>query len=167
MDVERHKACELVDAIREALLAEGAPSRRHTQWVWHLEAGDLVPDYAVAPFYGIRVGAVSVTDEQFDRMGLKVKVDVGAYVDLAAAASGQRETGMAPRAPAARVGVLDLVWAAFQVLRGRGLANWGYVRTLGESETVALADAEGAPTGLVRRALLVEYALGVEFDPRT
>lgn len=158
MTPERHPVCGLVDALTAAMLDADAPSRRLAARVYHLEDEDLVPEEVPPPFYGIVVLASEVTDEQAERIARRYEVRVAAYQALAAPAPGGRETGLAPRDTPARMGVLDLLWAAHQVVRGRGFGAWGYVRSLGETATQAITAPDGAITGLVRRSLRLQYA---------
>jgi len=167
VDAERHPAADLVERIAEALLAADAPSRRYSPRVYHLDDPRLVPEEAQGPFYGITVGQAAVTDEQADRLALRYEVQVGAYQYMVAPAPGGREAGLKPHAPAARVGVLDLVWAAHQVLRGRGLGEWAWAKSLGETASEALVSPDGETlSGWVRRALRIQYAVASEFEPQ-
>jgi len=155
---ERHPVCGLVDALAAALLDDEAPSRRYTTRIYHVEDENLVPAESLPPFYGIVVLGSEVTDEQVDRIARRYEVRIVAYQQLAAPEPGGRQTGLVPRDTPARAGVLDLLWAAHQVVRGRGFGSWGYVRSLGETATQAITAPDGAVTGLVRRSLRLQYA---------
>ena len=168
MTQQSHPLSGLADEIAEALRAPDAPAREYAHRVYVLEDLSLLPEEAQAPFYGVRIAGSAATDEQADRIAQGYGVEVWAFQDLRAPVLGGAQTGLAPKAPAARVGVLDLAWAAFRTLRGRGFGEWGLLRFAGETETQAVVSEGGERlVGWVRRGIRFTYKHACDFDPET
>jgi hypothetical protein len=167
-EVERHPVALVVEALVAALLAETAPTRAYSKTVYVLDDRNLVPEEAPTPFFGIFVGTGVQSSRTADDQSWTWPIDVAAYQVLEAPAPGGRQTGLAPHAPPARAGLLDLAWAVNRTLRGRGLgAKWGTLEILGDgpSEAVLAVDQESA-SALVRRAVKLEFSWQGSFTDR-
>jgi hypothetical protein len=165
---ERHPVALLIDALVAALLADDAPTRAFSRTVFVLDDRNLVPEEAPVPFFGIFVGVGVQSVRTPDDQSWTWPIDVAAYQVLEAPAPGGRQTGLAPHAPAARAGLLDLAWAVNRTLRGRGLGSkWGTLEVLGDgpSEAVLPVDQESA-SALVRRAVKLEFSWQGSFTER-
>ena len=165
---EAHPVEGLADEIAEALRAADSPAREYAHRVYALEDLSLLPEEAQAPFYGVRIAASSPLVETADHIRQAWTVEVWAFQDLRAPTMGGAQTGLKPGSPAARAGVLRLVWAAFRTLRGRGFGAWGILKYAGETETQAVivgGEGEKRLAGWVRRGLRFVYKHACDFEP--
>jgi hypothetical protein len=161
---ERHPLEDLLAALVAALQDAEAPSEPYAARVFILPEADLVPEEALAPFYGVVAGESATEDQSPDSDVEAYDLTVYAFADLS---GPEPATGMLgldpldPYAPIARRGVLGLLQAARATLRGKGLGTWQWGNLVGETAcqtVVGGLDAEGRPTKLyLRRGLKLKY----------
>jgi hypothetical protein len=165
----RHPVALLVDALVAALQDDAAPTKGFSPRVYILPDDTVLPEEALPPFYGIIVRDGKVDQESSDDQEWVWPIEIGAYQVLEAPTLAARVTGLAPFAPGARAGLLDLVWAANRTIRGRGLGKkYGRFRLVGETATGVVISGDGNEASvLVRRALKFEFDVGVSFTPLT
>jgi hypothetical protein len=175
MAVERHPVTALLEAMVEAMQADDAPTAAFSKRVYVLDDKNVLPEEAQTPFWGIAVAGGRANIEDAGAQRWTWSIEVGAYQVLEAPVLGGKLQGLAPFAPSARAGLLDLAWAVNQTLRGFGLGEagkalkWGSVDGFEETagETIVGLDDKGNPaSALVRRTVKFNWSVTSEFTPR-